>query len=140
VATYIDGVYLPFAHALAQSFVKLERIRGAERSARHSVRPQLTGGAINIITKKPSDQFGASVDVGGGNFNSINTRIFVTGPILDTLKGSLSVIYDKSDPYSKLTADSSFSIPGHGHHPWGQRQARLGTAGRRQRRRECAGD
>jgi iron complex outermembrane receptor protein len=26
VATYIDGVYLPFAHGLAQNFVKLERV------------------------------------------------------------------------------------------------------------------
>jgi len=107
VATYIDGVYLPFAHALAQSFVKLERIEVLK------VRKALCSAATPPAARSISSPRSPATSSGPVSMSAAALQFhqhpeFVTGPILDTLKGSLSVIYDKSDPYSKLTAIRAF--------------------------------
>ena len=101
VATYIDGVYLPFAHSLAQDFVKLERIEVLKGPQGTLFGRNTTGGAINIITKKPADEFQSSIDVSRGSFNAMTAKAFVTGPLIKNVDGSLSVIYDQTDPYEK---------------------------------------
>src|SRR3546814_20045635 len=70
VATYIDGVYLPFAHGLAQEFVKLERIEVLKGPQGTLFGRNATGGAINIVTKKPTDSYEANLDLTGGSFSN----------------------------------------------------------------------
>ena len=107
VATYIDGVYLPFAHSLAQSFVPLERIEIEKGPQGTLFGRNSTGGAINIVTKKPSDTLEGNFSVSRGNFNAMTAKGFVSGPLgLPGLTGSVSFIYDQIDPYYKTVPDS----------------------------------
>lgn len=53
VATYIDGVYFPFASNLAQNFGAVERIEVLKGPQGTLFGRNATGGAISILTKKP---------------------------------------------------------------------------------------
>ncbi len=106
VATYIDGVYLPFAHGLAQNFVKLERVEVLKGPQGTLFGRNATGGAINIITRKPSDSFEADFDAGFGSFREREAKGFITGHILRGLTGSVSLLYTRDDSYYKLLPSS----------------------------------
>ena len=102
VATYIDGVYLPFAHGLAQNFVKLQRIEVLKGPQGTLFGRNTTGGAINIVTRKPSDTLEGSIDGAFGSFRDREVKGFLTGPIVHGLNASLNVMYTRDDPYYKL--------------------------------------
>jgi iron complex outermembrane receptor protein len=106
IATYIDGVYLPFGHGLAQNFTKLERIEVLKGPQGTLFGRNATGGAINIITRKPDDSFEINLDAGIGKFDSREAKAFITGPITDWLSASLSGLYSKADSYYKMIDES----------------------------------
>ena len=67
-ATYLDGVYLARPAMAFVQFVDLERIevlRGPQGTlyGRNAI-----GGAVNLISKLPTNEFEASADVTAGNF------------------------------------------------------------------------
>lgn len=107
IATYIDGIYLPFGHGLAQNFLKLERIEVLKGPQGTLFGRNATGGAINIVSKKPSDIFDLSIDAGAGSYSSREAKIFVTGPLFSSLSASLSLLYSNVDSYYKLNTESS---------------------------------
>jgi outer membrane receptor protein involved in Fe transport len=49
-----------------------------------------TGGAINYITAKPTDEFKAGIDLSYERFDKIEGSGFISGPITDTLKARLA--------------------------------------------------
>lgn len=49
-----------------------------------------TGGAINYITAKPTDEFKAGIDLSYERFDKIEGQGFISGPITDTLKARLA--------------------------------------------------
>ncbi len=112
VATYLDGVYLPFAHHLAEQFSKLERIEVLKGPQGTLFGRNTTGGAINIITKRPTDELEASLDLSYGNFDTKTAKAYVSGPLLYGLSASVSAIYVETDPYHELISSSPIrSLP-----------------------------
>ncbi len=106
IATYIDGIYLPFGHGLAQNFAKLERIEVLKGPQGTLFGRNATGGAINIVTRKPGDSFELSADGTLGSFDNREAKLFVTGPLLDGLSASVSGLYSKVDSYYDLVPES----------------------------------
>jgi len=106
VATYLDGVYLPFAHALASDFTKLERIEVLKGPQGTLFGRNTTGGAINIVTVQPSDTLEGAVDLDASNYDTRKLKAYVSGPLYGGLSGSASIIYSTADSYYKLL-DSS---------------------------------
>jgi iron complex outermembrane receptor protein len=106
VATYIDGVYLPFSHGQAQNFVKLDRIEILKGPQGTLFGRNAVGGAINIVTRKPDENFTANLDATVGSENRKEVKAFVSGPILGNLYGSLSGIYNNVDAYYEMDSDS----------------------------------
>ena len=81
-AVYLDGVYLARPAMVLADFLDVDRIevlRGPQGTlyGRNSL-----GGAINLITKLPTDDFEASVRVGGGDHGTFRTDARVGGPII----------------------------------------------------------
>jgi iron complex outermembrane receptor protein len=107
VATYLDGVYLPFAHGLAQEFVKLERIEVLKGPQGTLFGRNATGGAINIVTRQPGDHFELDVDGTLGSFDNREAKAFVSIPFSDGLRASVSGLYKKTDSYYDLASDSA---------------------------------
>ena len=92
-AVYLDGVYLARPAMVLADFLDLDRIevlRGPQGTlyGRNSL-----GGAINLITKPPTDDVEASVRVGGGNQGIFRTDARVSGPIIPgRLMGSAAIL------------------------------------------------
>ncbi|WP_428382667.1 TonB-dependent receptor [Nevskia ramosa] len=103
VATYIDGLYLPFTFSAAQALgdvKQIEVLKGPQGSlyGRNAI-----AGAITIKLKEPTKDFAASVLAQYGNYNDAKTKISVSGPVPFTdqsLLYSASFVYQNRDSYT----------------------------------------
>ena len=95
VAVYSDGVYSTSTVQAGETPIfidRLEVLRGPQGTlyGRNSV-----GGAINIVSKKPTEEFYAEVR---GTYQNYDRRLFegaVSGPITDWLQFRLAANWDK---------------------------------------------
>jgi len=83
VANYSDGIYQSFAVEAGRSSLGVDRVevlRGPQGTlyGRNSI-----GGAINIISKRPTDEFYAEVRASYENYDHSNMEGTVSGPIND---------------------------------------------------------
>jgi iron complex outermembrane receptor protein len=86
VANYNDGIYTPFAVMAGkdpQLIQRVEVLRGPQGTlyGRNAI-----GGAINTISKRPSDEFTADFKLGVGSYDYRNIVAAVSGPITDSLR------------------------------------------------------
>src|SRR3546814_13363456 len=102
VATYIDGVYLPFAHGLAQEFVKLERIEVLKGPQGTLFGRNANGGALNIVNQHPPDSYEATIELTARRFSNRAANAFVSFPLIGGLRASVSGLYTRSALFSVL--------------------------------------
>jgi iron complex outermembrane receptor protein len=80
VGVYIDGVYLGRPQGLNGALYDLESIEVLKGPQGTLFGRNTEGGALNIVTKKPTGQFGLSITAGAGNFGSYETEIHTDLP------------------------------------------------------------
>jgi len=81
VAIYNDGVYTSETSPLFSSSFGVERIEILRGPQGTLYGRSATGGAVNIISEKPSPEFHAKARIITGNFGSQQEGLIVTGPI-----------------------------------------------------------
>ena len=75
VGVYIDGVYLGRQQGLNAALFDLERIEVLRGPQGTLFGRNTEGGALNIVTKRPTGVFGGRVTVGAGNFGAYNAEL-----------------------------------------------------------------
>jgi len=99
VTVSTDGFYMNRAYSLDAAMYDLERVellRGPQGtlSGRNSV-----GGALDIVTAKPTPNFGAYGSVEAGAYNELNVQGMVNLPINDEVQVRASFLSEYHDGY-----------------------------------------
>tara|TARA_R110001592_G_scaffold45983_1_gene146639 strand:- start:534 stop:3167 length:2634 start_codon:yes stop_codon:yes gene_type:complete len=94
---YIDGVYQPRATTGYQDMfdvMRVELLRGPQGVlfGRNAV-----GGALNIISKGPTEDFEGSVGLTVGNYNKQSLTGTFSGALTDTTRGRLTLLKNSRD-------------------------------------------
>ncbi|NKI16041.1 TonB-dependent receptor [Spongiibacter sp. KMU-166] len=101
VATYVDGVYFPLNAGLAQSFGSIERLEILKGPQGTLFGRNTTGGAINVTTKSPTEEFTAELSGSYARFEDIRFSANVGGPITESLMANIGIIANRSENYYK---------------------------------------
>lgn len=101
VGVYVDGVYVARSSGLAANIPDLDRVEVLRGPQGALYGRNTTGGAINLITKRPGKDFSASQTVRLGNYDFIKSTTIVNVPITDTLAVKGSFLYDKRNGTTK---------------------------------------
>jgi iron complex outermembrane receptor protein len=103
VGIFIDGIYQPNTSYLNNPVVDVERIEVLKGPQGTLFGNNTLGGAINVITRAPTDTFrGRATASYAGPDNYQTYAASVSGPIIEgTLRGRLAASYHTQDGFSK---------------------------------------
>ncbi|MBW2370276.1 MAG: TonB-dependent receptor, partial [Deltaproteobacteria bacterium] len=102
VAFYLDGVYLDKGYGAGSDFFDVQRVEVLRGPQGTLYGRNATGGAINIITKEPSDELELKFGLEVGNFNKRRVDAAISGPIVkDKIKARFSISNSEHDGYIK---------------------------------------
>src|SRR5262249_54424340 len=89
-ATYVDGAYFSLIRALTTDMYDLQRVEVLRGPQGTLFGRNATGGLIQYITRQPSNQFDAYVDLTAGSFNQARVEAGIGGPLGGNWQGRLS--------------------------------------------------
>jgi iron complex outermembrane recepter protein len=101
VGIFIDGVFIGRVGVSDLDFFDLERVEVLRGPQGTLYGKNVVGGAINLHTQRPADEFGARIEVGAGNFDRRSVRALVTGPMNEDVSGKLTLSAVQRDGYAK---------------------------------------
>ncbi|MDB5967873.1 MAG: hypothetical protein JWQ90_323 [Hydrocarboniphaga sp.] len=91
VGVYVDEVSLPYAIMTKGANLDIKRVEVLKGPQGTLYGRNTTGGAINYIANKPTDDFQYGVTAGYGSYSTEEAEGFVSGPISDSLKGRVAL-------------------------------------------------
>ncbi|MDE0364857.1 MAG: TonB-dependent receptor [Gammaproteobacteria bacterium] len=103
VGVYVDGVYVPRVQGSKFDLLDLERVEVLKGPQGTLFGRNTTGGAIQLISRAPSGNFGGNgrIALGTESFRDLSGAIEF--PITDTLAGRLAASWTKRDGYGRNT-------------------------------------
>ncbi|WP_162300090.1 TonB-dependent receptor [Kineobactrum sediminis] len=107
VSLYMDQAPLPFpimADLVAFDLERVEILKGPQGTLFGN---NATGGAINFIAEKPTNELAAGLNVSYGRFQTLEAEGFVSGPLSPELRGRLAVKSVRADDWQR-----SYDTPG----------------------------
>lgn len=90
VGVYVDDVFLASTASLEFSSFDTERLEVLKGPQGTLYGRNTTGGAINIISRKPSQEQGGYISVGAGNYSLFEGEAAITGPLSENVSYRLS--------------------------------------------------
>jgi iron complex outermembrane receptor protein len=99
VGTYVDDVYIARQNSNNFGMFDVERVEVLRGPQGTLFGRNTTGGAINLLTRKPGDELRGFVEVGFGSYAEKRARASVDLPVNDRLSTQLAAYYVKSDGY-----------------------------------------
>lgn len=99
VAVYVDGAYVGFTGAAGVQLFDVERVEVLRGPQGTLFGRNATGGLVHLISKKPTENTEAYMDVTVGDFNQLRLEGALSGSLSDTLRARLSILSDRADGY-----------------------------------------
>lgn len=101
VALHLDGVYIGRPIATVFRFWDLERMEVLRGPQGTLYGRNTTGGSINFITQRPTEDFGGDIDVAFGEFDHYQVRGVVNLPLSDNVAARIGAAVDNADGYQE---------------------------------------
>lgn len=101
VGVYIDGVYLARQHGLNTGLFDVARIEVLKGPQGTLFGRNTEGGAVSLVSKMPTGEFGGKVTVGVGNFGSYNGGLHIDLPEVANVSFKLDAVITHQDPTVK---------------------------------------
>ncbi|MFK8052859.1 MAG: TonB-dependent receptor [Woeseiaceae bacterium] len=104
VGSYIDDVYVSRQNANNFAFFDVDRIEVLRGPQGTLFGRNTTGGAVNIVLRKPSAEGGGFIEAAYGRFNEYMLRGTVDLPVSETVLTKFSAYYVQNDGWLENTA------------------------------------
>ena len=102
VGVYVDGVYLARSLGNLLDLVDIERVEILRGPQGTLYGKNTIGGAINVISKRPSSEPEGAIDVKVGSYDRVDARLRLSGPIIeDVLAFKLAASTKNADGFGK---------------------------------------
>lgn len=101
VSIYADEAPIPFAIETRGASLDLARVEVLKGPQGTLFGQNSTGGAINYIAARPTDEFVAGGSATAGNYSSSGLSGFVSGPLADTLRARVAVEHNEMDDWQR---------------------------------------
>ena len=101
VGVYVDGVYLGRPQGLGTALYDVESIEVLKGPQGTLFGRNTEGGAVSIVTKKPTGEFQLSANGGAGNYGSYKTDVHLDLPSIANLSWKLDGVLAKRDGWVK---------------------------------------
>ncbi|WP_156255686.1 TonB-dependent receptor [Sandarakinorhabdus oryzae] len=97
VGVYIDGVYLGRQHGLNAALFDVERIEVLKGPQGTLFGRNTEGGALSIVTKEPTGEFGGNVSAGYGNLGAYTLQAHIDLPAVANIAVKVDVVKQYQD-------------------------------------------
>ncbi len=97
VGVYVDGVYLGRVQGLGTEFLEVERIEVLKGPQGTLFGRNAVAGAISIVSKKPTGEFGGSLNAGIRNLNGQNVGLHLNLPSFANISTKFDAVYATRD-------------------------------------------
>ena len=106
--TFIDGIHFGRASSIKSAFMDVDRIEVLRGPQPVFFGQNATAGALNITSRKPGQEWSATLDGEYGNFGRQAIEVAAGGPISDTFGIRIAGRYDRLEGFMKdwLTGDA----------------------------------
>ena len=94
VGVYLDGVYLGRQHGLNAALFDIERIEVLKGPQGTLFGRNTEGGALSMVLKAPTGEFGGRASAGFGNYGSYTGQLHLDLPAIETGLGSVAFKLD----------------------------------------------
>ena len=101
VGLYIDGVYMARTFGANMELADIERIEVLRGPQGTLFGKNAIGGAINVVTRKPGDEFNYEVELSAGDYGFRGAKAYLELPLADTLSAGVSLIGKHSDGWQE---------------------------------------
>ena len=99
VSVYNDGVYVAALPAQTFQLFDLERVEVLRGPQGTLFGRNATGGLIQFVSAKPTDEFEGFASITGGSFSQVKTEAAISGPITDGVRARASFATNNHDGY-----------------------------------------
>lgn len=108
VGVYLDGVYLGRQHGLNAGFLDIERVEILRGPQGTLFGRNTEGGAVNIISKAPTGEFGGSITSGVGNYGSYNNQLRLNLPEVAGISIKIDAAVQHQDATTKNPMEGQY--------------------------------
>ena len=101
VGVYIDGIYMGRAQGLGAALYDIENIEVLKGPQGTLFGRNTEGGAVNIVTKKPSGEFKLNSTIGYGNYGAYKSEVHLDLPEFSNISLKVDGILSKRNGFVK---------------------------------------